>query len=137
MCNKGDLLGPDMRARLAACEVNKESKNDLFHALTPPLDAKKLQFARYISERARNGKPLRLSVVDIRKAYFNGIPRRDVFMSIPKGVGLLAHLVARHIRCVYGTRDAGIIWKYCYRSALEDMGFISGIASPCCVQDPT
>ena len=41
MCNKGDNLAPDMRARLVACEVNKEGKNDLFHAPTPPLEANK------------------------------------------------------------------------------------------------
>ena len=81
-------------------------------------------------------KPLRLSFVDIRKAYFNGVPRRDVFMSLPKELGLPPNLVAKQIRCVYGTRDGGLIWEDCYRSALEDMGFKSGIASPCCFPHP-
>jgi hypothetical protein len=40
-CNTGDHIEPDMRARLVACEVNKEGKNDLFHASTPRLEAKK------------------------------------------------------------------------------------------------
>ena len=35
MCNKGDHIEPDMRARLVACEVNKKGKSDLFHASTP------------------------------------------------------------------------------------------------------
>ena len=97
-----------------ACELNKESKSDLFHASTPPLEAKKVLFARYASERARNGKPLRLSLVDIRKTNFNGVPRRDVFISVPKELGLPANLFARQIRCVHGTRDAGMIWEDCY-----------------------
>ena len=87
MCNKGDHIEPDMRARLVACEVYKEGKNDFFHASTPPLEDKKLTFARYASERTRKSKPLRLSFVDIRKTYFNGVPRRDVFMSLPRNLG--------------------------------------------------
>ena len=39
MCSKGDHVEPDMRARLVACEVNKDGKNDIFHASTPPLEA--------------------------------------------------------------------------------------------------
>ena len=76
--------------------------------------------------------PLRLSFVDVRKAYFNGTPKRNVFMSLPKEMGLPSHYVAKQVRCVYGTRDAGSIWEDVYRAALEDMGFESGVASPCC-----
>ena len=43
-----------------------------------------------------------------------------------------ANLVARQIKCVYGTPDAGMIWEDYYHSALEDVGFVSSIASPCC-----
>ena len=53
-------------------------------------------------------------------------------MSFPKELGLPSHYVAKLVRCVYGTRDAGAIWEDCYRDALEAMGFTSGIASPCC-----
>ena len=124
---------PDCRARLVACEVNKTGeKNDLFYASTPPLEAKKAMFARYV-EHARAGPlPLRLSFVDVRKAYFNGVPKRAVFMQLPKELGLPSHYVAKQVRCVYGTRDAGSIWEDVYRAALEDMGFESGVASPCC-----
>ena len=72
---KGDHRESDMRARLVACELNKECNNDLFHA-----------------SRAR------LSFVDMYKAYFNGIPRRDVFMPIPKELGLPAELAARQVK---------------------------------------
>ena len=33
-------------------------------------------------------------------------------------------------KSLYGTRDAGAIWEDTYRGALEDMGFLSGTASP-------
>ena len=133
MCNKGDDAEPDCRARLVACEVNKSGeKNSSFFASTPPLESKKLLFSQYAHERTRGGKPLRLSFVDIRKAYFHGIPKRNVYMSLPKEMGLPSHFVAKQVRCVYGTRDAGAIWEDCYRDALEAMGFRSGVASPCC-----
>ena len=70
MCNKGDLQNPDVRARLVACEVN-DHKSDAFFAGTPPLEAKKLLFSEYASRRyASDGKPLEISFVDIKKAYF-------------------------------------------------------------------
>ena len=52
-------------------------------------------------------------------------------MSLPRELGLPGHMVAKQIRCVYGTRDAGALWEDCYREALESMGFTSGVASPC------
>ena len=133
LCNKGDNKNPDMRARLVACEVNKGGdKPDAFFASTPPLEAKKVLFSRLAQERTRNGEKLMLSFIDVKKACFNGIPKRDVYMSLPKELGLPSHLVAKQVRCVYGTRDAGAIWEDTYRAALEGLGFTSGIASPCC-----
>ena len=58
-------------------------------------------------------------------------------MSFPKEMGLPSNLVAKQVRCVYGTRDAGAIWEDTYRDALEAMGFTSGEASPCCFYHPT
>ena len=108
-CNKGDYSSPDVRARLVACEVNKGDRHDSFLASTPPLEAKRLLFHRLAKERTRNGKKLRLSFIDVRKAYFNGVPKRPIYMSFPKELGMPSHYVAKLIRCVYGTRDAGAI----------------------------
>ena len=113
-------------------EINKTT----FFASTPPLEAKKLLFAEYAKQRYRNGQPLELSFIDIRKAYFNGVPKRPIFMAFPKELGLPSHYVARLKKCAYGTRDAGAIWEDTYRLALEGMGFISGVASPCCFFHP-
>ena len=132
-CNKGDTENPDLRARLVACDVNKGGdRQDSFYASTPPLEAKRVLFSRLAQERTRGGQKLRISFIDIRKAYFNGIPKRPIYMSFPKELGLPSHYVAKLIRCVYGTRDAGAIWEDCYRGALEEIGFTSSVASPCC-----
>ena len=78
MVKKGDSKKPDVRARLVGCEVNKGGeKVDAVYASTPPLEAKNISFSQFSSERTRNGKPLRISFVDIRKAYFNGKPTRN------------------------------------------------------------
>ena len=134
--NKGDYANPDLRARLVACEVNKGDRQDAFYASTPPLEAKRILFSRLAQERVRDGKKLRISVIDIRKDYFHGIPKRPVYMSFPKELGLPSHFVAKLVRCVYGTRDAGAIWEDCYRGALEEIGVQSGVASPCCFYHP-
>ena len=134
LCNKGDAKEPDVRARLVACEVAKD-KQSAFYASTPPLEAKKKLFSRYSAERVRHGKPLAMGFVDIKKAYFNGIPQRNIFMAPPKELGI-GKTITQQTRCVYGTRDAGMIWEETYRSCLEELGFQSGRASPCCFWHP-
>ena len=88
-------------------------------------------FARYANERTRDGQPLRLSFVDVRKAYFNAIPQRAIFMRLPKEMGLPPNMVARQVRCVYGTRDAGKLWEDAYTQVLESLGFQAGASNPC------
>ena len=56
MVNEGNSSEPDVRARLVGCEVIKTGeKNDAFLASTPPLEAKKIMFSQYASERQRKG----------------------------------------------------------------------------------
>ena len=132
LVNKGDATTPDVRARLVACEINHGGgKEEDYYASTPPLEALKLLFAKFANSPVVNGEPMRLGFVDAKKAYFNGIPKRNVFMRLPREMGLPSHMVGLQVRCVYGTRDAGSIWEDCYRHALESAGFRSGVASPC------
>ena len=106
MANKGDEADPDVRARLVGCEVNKTGeKVDAFYASTPPLEAKKILFSEFASI-PRHKKP-HLSFVDIRKAYFNGVPTQNIFMMFPKELGLAPNLVGKLVKCAYGCRDAG------------------------------
>ena len=115
---------------MVACEINKDgTSNASFSASTPPLEAKKILFTKYAS--SPRSKKLRISFVDIRKAYFNGVPERAIYMSLPKELGLHPGLVARQVRCVYGTRDAGKIWEDCYTQVLEASGFVAGASNPC------
>ena len=44
--------------------------------------------------------------------------------------------IARLKRCVYGTRDAGLLWEDTYAACLQSMGFIRGVANPCCFHHP-
>ena len=78
---KGDASNPDMRARLVACEVNKTGKGDAFYALTPPGESKKALLSMYASRRNNmledgTTMPMRLNVIGMQKACFNGVPSR-------------------------------------------------------------
>ena len=77
--------------------------------------------------------PLRLSLIDLKKADVDGIPTRDIFRSMPPALGLHKQDVAKQTRCVYmyETPDAGMSWEECYRNALEAMGFTSRIFNTC------
>ena len=108
MANKGDSKDPDVRARLVGCEVNKGGEQvDAFDASTPPLEGVNICFSQFLPERTRKGKPLRISFVDIRNAYLNVAPTRNLFMHLPKELGLAPNLVGGLVRCAYGCRDAG------------------------------
>ena len=73
---------------------------------------------------------MQLSFVGIRKAYFNGVPKRKLFLFLPKEMGQPPKAVARLKKCVYGTRDAGLIWEECYSHALTSLGFKRGVSCP-------
>lgn len=132
LCNKGDAEAPDVRARLVATEVNKDTKNSTpqFAASTPPLEGKKALFTKFVSTR-RKKKPLRISFVDIRKAYCNAVPEREIFMRLPPEMGLGSDVVAKQMGCVYGTRFAGRLWEDTYKGVLNHAGFVTGVSNPC------
>ena len=105
------------------------------YASTPPLEAQRMMFSRFASERVGfKGKaemPRQTSIVDFhQKANLNGIPTRSVYIGSQREMGLGYKYVARQVRRVHGTRDAGSIWEDCYRDCLEGVGFQSGAASP-------
>ena len=109
VCNKGDNVNYDVRARLVACEI-ATTKSDEYFASTPPLEAKRMLMSQMATRRTnKTGKPRCLSSIDIKKAYFNGIPRRRLHVCLPPELGLSKKAVAHLRRCVYGTRDAGLI----------------------------
>ena len=101
-----------------AKEIKVNKREDLFVA-TPPLEAKKMLFS-WATRRRRSakGELHKLLFVDVRKAYFNATPMREVYVKLPaedhvEGMcGLLN-------RCLYGTRDAAACWEACYTKALQ------------------
>ena len=52
-------------------------------------------------------------------------------MRVPKELGLPPNTVAKQVRCVYGTRDAGKLREDAYTIVLEAMGFRAGVSNPC------
>ena len=56
---------------------------------------------------------------------------RAIYMKLPKELGFGSDLVARQVRCVSGTRDAGKLWEDTYTQALEHSGLATGMAAPC------
>ena len=127
--NKGDVAVPDYRSRLVAMEFNEYSDPSLF-ASTPPLEA-----MRYLLHRAatrRQDRDRCIMTVDVKRAYFNAVSTRDVFIQIPKEdlqpgdedrVGKLR-------LCLYGTRDAAFNWSETVAKQLESCGYRRGKAYP-------
>ena len=134
--NKGDAETPDVRMRLVGQEINRGDVCDDFYAATPPLEAKRLLFSDWATKKHIGGQRLKLHFTDIRKAYFNGIPTRSIYVRMPPELGLPKGTLGKLVRCMYGTRDAGAIWEQCYVDCLLGMGFVQSLASPCCFNHP-
>ena len=124
-------LGVSLEDSEKAQEVNTYKSDDLF-ASTLPLEAKRLLLSQLATQRTtKDGRALEVSFIDIKKAYFNGIPKRKLHLYLPREMGLGTKAVAHLRRCVCGTRDAGMIWEETCTQALLDLGFRRGLASPC------
>ena len=132
-CNKNDVNDPDVRCRLVAQEINLHH-DDSFYAATPPLEAKRMIFSEWASTQDVYRQ---LSFIDVKKAYFYGVPDRNLYIRFPPELGMPKTMVGKLVRCMYGTRDAGSIWEGCYTKCLVDLGFEQGVASPCCFKHPT
>ena len=132
-CNKNDVNDPDVRCRLVAQEINLHH-DDSFYAATPPLEAKRMIFSEWASTQDVYRQ---LSFIYVKKAYFYGVPDRNLYIRFPPELGMPKNMVGKLVRCMYGTRDAGSIWEGCYTKCLVDLGFVQGVASPCCFTHPT
>lgn len=73
----------------------------------------------------------RISFVDLRKAHFDDLPEHEIYTQIPKQLGLPPNTVANQVRYVYGTGDAGKLWKDRSTMVLEAMAFLTGVSKPC------
>ena len=77
--------------------VRSTYNTDLVAASTPPLEAKKLLFSMLASLRKdARGRPLELAFIDVRKAYFNAVPKRTIHRIPPRVCGQTTTLCLRH-----------------------------------------
>ena len=67
---------PEYRCRLVGQEIAKGKRTDLYVA-TPPLEALKLLIAKCAMAQKRR-KPIRIAVIDVRRAYFNAKAKRPI-----------------------------------------------------------
>ena len=118
------------------CEIAKTKGSDLYVA-TPPLETIKYLVARCAMGQRRS-RPLRIGIVDVRRAYFYAKVSRPIFINIPiedrmpgdeDKVGLLE-------MSLYGTRDAGLNWSREVSKTMKEMGFRRGLASSCNYHHP-
>ena len=129
--NKGDTSRPNYRSRLVGREVKYDKRLDLFSAALP------LETLKFLCSMYARGQicpePYRLAVIDIKRAYFNALARRPIFIEIPQtglelgDEGCLGQLQLS----LYGTRDAAQNWAHEYTTFLPSIGFQVGRASPC------
>ena len=129
--NKGDDRVPNYRSRLVGREIKKDARLDLF-AATPPLETIKFLMSCCAKGQGRKD-PLRMAVIDIKRAYFYAPVRRPVFIEIPdedKEPGDWDMVGQLHLS-LYGTRDAAQNWTAEYTRKLKEVGFAPGRASPC------
>ena len=73
--------------------ISHTHADDSFYAATPPLEAKPLLFSRWSTEQRRNGSDLQLSFFDVKKAYFYGVPDRNLYVRFPPELGMPKSMV--------------------------------------------
>jgi hypothetical protein len=125
--NKGDHDRPDVRSRYVAKDFAGGQKSDEFFAATPPLEALRL----LLSHVASHGGGLKIEVIDARKAHLHAFVDRAIWVHLPPEEARPG-FCARLRRCLYGTRDAPKRWEAFLADQLLKLGFVQGLASPCC-----
>ena len=116
MRKKGDAETPGCRARLVSCELNRDGKVDAFSASTPAIGSKETAVRQVCIDQEK--KPQAIAM--IISPYL-----------LPNEMGLSPDLIARQVRCIYGTCDAGRLWESTYTQSTEHAGFATGTANPC------
>ena len=86
--NKGDERSPEIRCRLVAKDVKKrnntEGESANFFASTPPLEAVKFLTSEAMTKRvSRNGRLLKLSFIDVKKAHLCSEVLRELYVEPP------------------------------------------------------
>ena len=139
--NKGDEVNPEYRSRLVAQQVKYNSKEKNIFAATPPLEAQKLLFAMAVTEgvgykAGEREHGMKLAFIDVKRAYFYAKAKKNIFVKLPEE-DAEPGMCGRLLKSMYGTRDAASNWEDCYMDFSNDIGFVSGVASPCVFKHKT
>jgi hypothetical protein len=127
--NKGDADNPDYRSRLVAQEIKTDKREYLF-AATPPLEALRMLLSAVMTQEVNKGAKLKLDFIDVKRAYFHALAKRDVYVKLPqedREEGKCGKLN----KAMYGTRDAALNWEEAYCDFMEKNGFTRGKCNPC------
>ena len=131
--NKGDEASPDVRARLVAQDFAL-GRDDSFYAATPPLEALRLLISDLTTGQGEpGGGPVKLMLLDAKKAHLHAAAERDLFISLPAEAG---GGYARLLRSLYGARDAPALWEAFAAAQLQQLGFVRGKSNPCVFWHP-
>ena len=125
--NKGDFKSPDVRSRLVAKDFAAR-RDDSFYAVTPPLEALRLLLSDMTSRGEHASEPIKLMVLDAKKAHLHATAERELYVSLPAEAG---GGCARLLRSLYGARDAPALWGAYASAQLQALGFRRGRANAC------
>ena len=118
-------------------DTEEESAN--FFASTPPLpplEAVKFLITEAITKRiSRNNRPLKLSVIDVKKAHLCSEVLRVLYVEPPLEANEPPNTVWRLQRAMYGTRDTAAAMGTRVHAHAEDGGFESGKSNPVLLRD--
>ena len=128
------MIHPNVRCRLVAKHVatkyGGKDAEDLFAAM-PPFEL--IQSLLIKAVQRSNWKTMKRKVTDISKAHLCAPMDKGTSAYVdlppecskPETCGLLQY-------CLYGMRPASHGWEAEYTRQLEAIGFVAGVASPCC-----
>lgn len=148
--NKGDDARPNYRARLGVKDIaerkkkkhEKKSKPEIMREMTfkvsssmPPLECLKLLGSLLVTLKvSKHGKmPLKIRIIDIRKAHCYGKAEREIFIWLPEEEGQVdewgRQLCGLLEMSLYGTQDASYIWEKEYGGTLKSDNYRQGVSN--------
>ena len=108
--------------RLVAQEFAGSDKREDLYAGTPPLSATRYLLSDAVS-RGKNSRRTKLMVVDVKRAFLNGLCTRSLYIELPGAESQGGKYVGKLLRALYGTRDAPLAWLTVVKNDMKEMGF--------------
>jgi len=124
--NKGDEVDYDVRCRLVGRDFKgADNKRDDLFAETPPWEAKRMLFSRFMTRR-RDGRRRKLMLIDAKKAHLNSKCDEDVYIELPEECNAPEGMCGKLEYWLYGFRPAAAAWEKFYAEKFEEAGFQRG-----------